>query len=378
MLRIYVSFGYRLSFVAYHTKKEKENDDMHCEKYNKQQLANLLAHYERRNNKYRKYNNENIDKSKTHLNYNLAPVHEEGLYQFIKNRVTELNISKRRNTIWACDWCLSAPQEIVGNYDACKEFFEKSYNFLSDRYGEENVVSAYVHFDEGTKENEDREFNSSHMHFCLIPVIHKQEATFDIETGTLKTKEIEKVLAKECINRLELKTIHNELQQYLDEELSFDAKVLTGVTKGQNMSVKQLKQKSELEKEIKEKSEQLEMMKKTISALATNFVNLNEKANHYNNILKNEEAKRENEISKASEQIKNLLDSYNYSVDEVVHQIEIRDNRIHNIDTSYKQSLEVMKELEQTMIKSQELEIEIQEKTTEYKNIKENDDGLEL
>ena len=259
---------------------------MHCEKYNKQGLGNLLSHYERKNSRFRKFSNENIDKDKSHLNYNLAPEHKEGLYKFIKNRVTELHITKRKNAIWACDWCLTAPEEIRGEKEKCDAFFKASYAFLEKRYGRENVVSAYCHFDEV----------SEHMHFCFIPVVKKQECEFDPTTGTLKTNTIEKVLAKECINRVELQTIHSDLQRALDSELDFGIKVLNGATKGKNMSVKELKYKTELEKEIKEKSQQLEKMKHDITAVTTNFINLSEKANRYNSLLEHEAEERDKEI----------------------------------------------------------------------------------
>lgn len=329
---------------------------MHCEKYNQKGLGNLLSHYERKNNKFRKYSNESIDKEKTHLNYNLAPEHNEGLFKFIKNRVTELNISKRKNAIWCCDWCLTAPEEIKEDKTKCDEFFKASYSFLEARYGRENVVSAYCHFDETTP----------HLHFCFIPVVHKQECVFDKETSTLKTNTVEKVVAKECINRIELQTIHSDLQRFLDTELTFQAKVVNGATKGKNMSVKELKYKSELEKEIREKSEQLEKMKKDITAISTNFINLTEKASKYNNILIEENQHRSEEVEKSAEHITNLLNSYEFSFDDVVRHLEYRDNRVYNLDTSYKKSLEVLKELDKTVKESKELEKEISEKSKEY------------
>lgn len=336
---------------------------MHCEKYNQKGLGNLLSHYERKNNKFRKYSNESIDKEKTCLNYNLAPERNEGLYKFIKNKVTELNISKRKNAIWACDWCLTVPEDIKEDKEKCDSFFKASYEFLKDRYGEENVVSAYCHFDETTP----------HLHFCFIPIVTKQVCEFDMATASLQTKTVSKVCAKECINRVELQTIHSDLQRYLDTELSFDAKVVNGATKGKNMSVKELKYKSELEKEIREKSEQLEKMKKDIMAISTNFLNLTEKANKYNHILGEEEQHRKQEIKATSEHINNLLNTYEFTFDNVIKHLEYRDNKIYDIDTSYKKSLEVLKELEKTVKESKELEKEIETKSKEYKKAYDND-----
>ena len=57
----------------------------------------------------------------------------------------------------------TAPKLIGISYtdEQIKQFFELSYKFLSERYGEQNVISAYVHMDETTP----------HMHFLFIPIV---------------------------------------------------------------------------------------------------------------------------------------------------------------------------------------------------------------
>ena len=67
------------------------------------------------------------------------------------------------------------------------------------------------------------------------------------------------------------------------------------------------------------------------------------------------------------ELINNLLGSYEHTFDELLRNIEYRDNRVYNLDTSYKNSLEIRKELEGTIKASKELEGEIEEKSKEYK-----------
>lgn len=54
---------------------------------------------------------------------------------------------------------MTAPQDLdPERYD---DFFCAAYDFLANRYGEENVVQAIVHDDEG---------GQPHLHFCFIPV----------------------------------------------------------------------------------------------------------------------------------------------------------------------------------------------------------------
>ena len=340
---------------------------MHCEKYNKQGLGNLLSHYERKNYSTKRFSNENIDKTKTYLNYNLAPTRPEGLYKFIKDRVTKLNIIKRKTAIWCCDYCLTAPVEIQGDTEKCNAFFKSAYDFLEARYGEENVVSAYVHLDE----------TSPHLHFCFIPVVKKQECFLDMESGELVQRTIEKVIAKECINRAELNSIHPDLQRHLDSTLEFEANITNGATKNGNKSIKELKQKKELEEQIKQAEAKLAEIRKELSALATKFANLHQNAVYYNGVLVQEETQRKKEFVQCGEHIQNLLNSYDTSFDMVINQLENRDNRIYNIDLSYKKSLEVLKVLEQTNKEAMKLEAEIKEKVKELKRVQANEFDLE-
>ena len=362
---------------------------MHCQKFNQKGLSNLFSHFERRNNKYRKYNNENINKEKTYLNYNLAPTHEEGLYNFTKNRVQELNICKRKNAVWCCDWAVSAPKDIVGDYEKCKEFFQKTYNFLSNRYGEENVICAYAHFDEGLKNDETKDllFNSAHLHFSFVPVVKQDVCEFDVQKGELITRQIEKVIAKEVINRNELKVIHSDFQRYLDNELSFNANVNSGITKGGNMTVEQMKKMSNLKNEIKENEKLLNEMQSTIGIISRNFLTLDANMGMYLKRWHEEEENIKMEIQKITKQINNILQSYDYCFSEMNEQLEQRNNRINNIDLSYDKSLTIIKEVEKLNREVEELEKKNEESFERFKKISEElkekydkniDDELEM
>ena len=223
---------------------------MHMEKYTQKGLGNLFAHYERKDYENRNFQNENIDKSKTELNYNLAPVHKEGQYKFTKNRCESLNILKRSNVNWCVSWCVTAPQEIKDDAEKCKAFFKSVYDFLSQRYGVENVISCYVHLDEATP----------HIHFAFLPVSKTVKMEFDKETAELQTRLVEKVSCKEVITKAELSTIHKEMQEHLDHTLDFEVSVLNGATEHGNKSVKELKQMERL----KEQNQMLEDKQKHI------------------------------------------------------------------------------------------------------------------
>ena len=228
------------------------------------------------------------------------------------------------------------------------------------------MVSAYIHMEETTP----------HQHFAFIPVTSKQVCEFDNESGQLITKTIEKVLAKEVINRVELNSIHTDLQRYLDNELEFEVHILNGSTNGKNKSIKELKYKTELEKQIKENQQTLDDMKKAIKQLSTNYLNLYQNASHYNKVLVEEQKEREKELKNTAIYVNNLMGSYDLTFDELLRQIENRDNKIYSIDLSYKKSLEILKELDNLNKESKELENVIEEKVKEYNKI--NDEELDL
>lgn len=124
-------------------------------------------------------------------------------------------------------WIVTAPQDLdPARYD---NFFCASYDFMANRYGEENVVQAIVHDDEG---------GQPHLHFCFIPV-----------EEDLKHEQGYKICANDVLDRRELRNFHPDLQRYLDEHGLEDAHVMTGVTKrqGGNRTVAQLKAEREQE-----------------------------------------------------------------------------------------------------------------------------------
>lgn len=46
-----------------------------------------------------------------------------------------------------CSWFITLPKHLK-DINHKKNFFEKYYKFLNDKYGEQNVISAYVHKDD--------------------------------------------------------------------------------------------------------------------------------------------------------------------------------------------------------------------------------------
>ncbi len=190
----------------------------HFEKYTAGAIGHMLAHYDRTHSS----STSKIDESKTFLNYNLA-AKDQPLSQldFIHKRLSEIKVLKRKDVNVMCDWIVTAPQELAK--DELPLFFEETYNFLNDRYGKENVISAYVHLDETTP----------HIHYAFVPVVMD------------KKKNIPKLSAKERVPVRELKTFHPDLTKYMKNIFGRDIGIQNDATALGNQTIKQLKQKSE-------------------------------------------------------------------------------------------------------------------------------------
>lgn len=204
------------------------------QKYGKSAIGHLAAHYERQKVKdpltgkeeYVRFGNQEIDSSRTHLNYNLAPDRELGQVGFIRQRLSEVRCLKRDDVKVLCSWVVTLPKEneygekMEYTDDQIQDFFSEAYQQLRDRYGEENVISCYVHMDETTP----------HMHFAFIPVVE------DKKRGDLK------VSAKEVLTREDLQTFHIDLQRSMDERFGRGFfPILNGNTDGGNRTIMQLK-----------------------------------------------------------------------------------------------------------------------------------------
>ena len=134
-------------------------------------------------------------------------------------------------------WVVTAPKDLPDfEYE---NFFRAAYDFLEERYGKKNVISAYVHMDEVTP----------HMHFAFVPVVPDRK------------KGIEKVCAKEVISRKELKCFHEALESHINEKIPFRVSLLNEATKNGNKAILELQRGTSIEK-MKEMKEKIEILDK--------------------------------------------------------------------------------------------------------------------
>lgn len=164
----------------------------------------------------------------TVLNYNLASNDQpKSQLDFLHQRLSEVKVHNRKDVNVMVDWIVTLPQSLndkgLENED---RFFKEAYKFLSDRYGKENVISAYVHMDETTP----------HMHYAFVPVVED------------KKKGGYKLSAKEAVTREDLRTFHKDLSEYMERVFGRDIGILNEATKEGNKSIEELKRGTAKEK----------------------------------------------------------------------------------------------------------------------------------
>lgn len=235
---IYSIFGVKNGTL--YLAKKKGNDMAHLEKYSRSQLGHILKHDSRakdQNGNYIKFGNEEIDTSRTHLNYNLHE-RKDGLsdYEFVKNRAMEFlakNVRNREDVNWVGSWVITLPESLHTSSEADKrKFFEVCHDFLGKRYGFDNIVGAYVHLDETTP----------HMHTKITPVF------FDEKKNKVRHS------AKDMFNRADLKSFHKDLSVRLEREFGFDVGVYENKREDErlpNKSIKELKAENKKLAELK-------------------------------------------------------------------------------------------------------------------------------
>lgn len=171
----------------------------HVEKFQAAALGRVCDHFERRAELDHGYKRENIDNERSWLNYNLAPQRPVSQVEFINDRIESLNLKRRprKDAVRMCDCVITMPRSFDPSRQ--REFFNAAYAFLAQRYGTENVVSAWVHRDE----------SMPHMHFAWVPVT---------QDGRLS--------AKSVVNRLDLKTLHPDMQVAMETALGCKVEII--------------------------------------------------------------------------------------------------------------------------------------------------------
>lgn len=118
----------------------------------------LSAHHERTKEIYA--SNPDIDKNRTIQNYHLVTPHWS-YEQEIRHRIRMAGCRVRKDSVKFVDTLVTvSPGFAKAHESEMPEYFNRAFDFLKERVGEENIISAVVHMDEKTP----------HLHLCFVPL----------------------------------------------------------------------------------------------------------------------------------------------------------------------------------------------------------------
>ena len=119
----------------------------------------LEAHHERQKEKYA--SNPDVDLSRSKYNFHI--VQPQGrYYHFIQSRIEQAGCRTRKDSTRFVDTLITASPEFFKGISVkeTEAFFQWAADFLIQRVGRENIVSAVVHMDEKTP----------YMHLTFVPL----------------------------------------------------------------------------------------------------------------------------------------------------------------------------------------------------------------
>lgn len=204
------------------------------DKYKKSSVGRLFLHNNRSQGDGVRHSNECIDDSKTNLNYHYGNI---GSAETVDKRINEVFSVERKDATVLCEAIVTLPDNVPEEDE--RRFFRSVYDFYVKDFGEENIVNAVVHKDEGTP----------HIHIDFIPVI-KGDFSYDKSSPYYKKLEewkaehdgeLERLCAKELLNREYFDNMHPRLSAYVEQDLGYETKIINGATENGNMSVVKLK-----------------------------------------------------------------------------------------------------------------------------------------
>ncbi|EXN22105.1 MobV family relaxase [Staphylococcus aureus] len=193
----------------------------------------IQKHVQRENNNYE---NEDIDHSKTHLNYDLVNDNKRNFNNLIDEKIEQNYTGKRKirtDAVKHIDGLITSDSEFFDNQtpEDTKQFFEHAKEFLEQEYGKDNLLYATVHMDEKTP----------HMHYGVVPIT---------DDGRLSAKEV-------VGNKKVLTEFQDRFNEYVNQRgYDLERGQSRQVTNAKHEQISQYKQKTEYHKQEYERESQ--------------------------------------------------------------------------------------------------------------------------
>lgn len=201
------------------------------------------------------------------MNYDLHNQEQINFTEKVNERIKSLNLKRavRHDAVVMCQCLITSGHEFFEGMSKAEQdkFFQDSYNFVCHRYGQRNIISATVHYDERTP----------HLHVNFVPV------TSD---GRL--------CAKELFKRKDLSILHDDFYKF-NKARGYDLE--RGENKGQlqeHLDTEEFKLKKRQEflyedkKELSQAEAELKKKQRAIESVTQASDNVLNKLGHFNTI----------------------------------------------------------------------------------------------
>src|SRR5699024_225113 len=193
----------------------------------------IQKHVQRENNNYE---NEDIDHSKTHINYDLVNDNKQNFNNLIEEKIEQNYTGKRKirtDAVKHVDGLITSDKEFLDNQtpEDTKQFFEHAKDFPEQEHGKDNLLYPTVHMDEKTP----------HMHYGVVPIT---------DDGRLSAKEV--VGNKKALTEFQDRFNEHVKQRGYDLERGQSKQV----TNAKHEQMSQYKQKTEYHKQEYESERQ--------------------------------------------------------------------------------------------------------------------------
>ena len=279
-----VKISSKTSGVSLHFKKHKANDSS---------INNLQRHNERQPGDKYKRMNKKIDPNRTHENIIIKKA-EKTFYMDAKNKIKEHRKNGlkgvRKDAVRLVEGTVQLSGQVLDRDESEQErVLMESYEWLKERFGEENIISAVIHKDE----------THMHLHFDFVPIkdgelnakkiidatkLHEYQETF---LEYLQEKE-------KSMNFIRIKDEHNGLPQDVYEKLQEEREEMLNEVEEERQGM--LEDISKQQQELDRRKMELDMRESSLEAHTAIF-----KAK-----VEEFDLKAENERNRASEREQNL------------------------------------------------------------------------
>ena len=140
-------------------------------------VAACERHNERKKEAYK--SNPDIDMERSRENYHLVAPPRYTYKKEINRKTGAAGCRVRRDSVMLVETLITASPEFMHSLSTAEQraYFAAALDFISERVGKQNIISAVVHMDETTP----------HMHLCFVPITKEGKLSAKTMLGNQKS-----------------------------------------------------------------------------------------------------------------------------------------------------------------------------------------------